>query len=161
MINVQDIDIRFIDREDWEDAMSLSYRVFIEFDAPLFSEEGIRHFKEFVSDNNLLRMFDEGKFETVGAYYRGRLIGVAALRNENHISLLFVDGKYHRCGVGRMLVNGLSDYAKVKLKAECLTVNASPYATEFYHRMGFVDLDGPISKDGITFIPMKYDLQRL
>ena len=36
-----------------------------------------------------------------------------------------------------------------------LTVNASPYAVEFYHKKGFKDLQGETVADGIRFTPME------
>jgi predicted GNAT family N-acyltransferase len=40
-----------------------------------------------------------------------------------------------------------------------VTVNSSPYAVEFYHKMGFVNLSDEIEKDGIRFTPMRMELR--
>lgn len=158
MRDLNRFDIRFIDEEEWEDAMSLAYKTFLQFDASMFSEEGIQHFRDFLSDNFLKKMFVSGEYQVVAAYCDGRMIGVISLRNSTHISLLFVDEEYHRRGVGRALIMALGDYAKLKLHSKELTVNAAPYATEFYHRVGFTD-DGPLtSRDGIMYTPMRYIL---
>lgn len=154
MRGVFEYDVRFIDSLEWDEAMSMVYRTFLEFDAEFFTSEGIGHFRDFISDNALKRSFDNGAYQVVGAYVGTKLIGVIALRNESHISLLFVDKDYQNCGVGRKLVSVLSDYAYLKLHQNSLTVNASPYATEFYHKLGFNDI-GPLTvKDGIKYTPM-------
>lgn len=158
MYNLRDVDIRFIDELEWEDAMSLVYRTFLKFDAQMFTEEGNQHFKEFVSDNFLKRMFEAGEYQVVGAYHLGKIVGIISLRNNNHISLLFVDEEFHRHGIGRALILSVGDYVKLKLHEDKLTVNAAPYATEFYHKVGFEDL-GPITtQDGIIYTPMQYVL---
>ena len=152
------IDIRFIGSSEWEEAVSLVYSVFIKFDAPEFTEEGIKHFRDFLRDNYLKRMFEEGYLDVIGAYSQGKLVGVIALRNDNHISLLFVDGDYHNNGIGSRLFYSAADYARLKLKQEILTVNSSPYAVGFYHSLGFKDRSGAVTQDGIIYTPMEYRL---
>ncbi|MCQ2081160.1 MAG: GNAT family N-acetyltransferase [Lachnospiraceae bacterium] len=149
-------DVRFIDADEWEDAMSLAYRTFLEFDASYFTPEGVRHFREFISDNTLKRMSENGTFQVIGSYDGTKLIGVIALRSMSHISLLFVDSKYHNKGIGRKLISELVDYAKLKLHQDFLTVNAAPYAYDFYHKMGFLDMASEVTQDGIIYTPMKY-----
>ena len=36
-----------------------------------------------------------------------------------------------------------------------ITVNAAPYAVEFYHKVGFYDTDKEESNDGIRYTPME------
>ena len=152
-------DVRFLDGSEWNEAMEMVYRTFLEFDAPMFSAEGIEHFREYISDSVLKRMFEAGSFQVIAAYSGTKIIGVIALRNDSHISLLFVDSRYHRRGIGRRLVAELSEYVRIKLKGSFLTVNSSPYAVEFYRRLGFQPLDHSLSENGITYTPMKIVLE--
>lgn len=152
-------DVRFLDGSEWNEAMEMVYRTFLEFDAPMFSAEGIEHFREYISDSVLKRMFEAGSFQVIAAYSGTKIIGVIALRNDSHISLLFVDSRYHRRGIGRRLVAELSEYVRIKLKGGFLTVNSSPYAVEFYRRLGFQPLDHSLSENGITYTPMKIVLE--
>jgi predicted GNAT family N-acyltransferase len=39
-----------------------------------------------------------------------------------------------------------------------VTVNSSPYAVGFYHKIGFTDVREEIEKDGIRFTPMSIEL---
>lgn len=78
-----------------------------------------------------------------------------SLRNETHISLLFVDANYHRHGIGRQLIQYVSDYVLREEGHDFVTVNAAPYAVEFYHRIGFVDTDVRQFNDGIWYTPMR------
>lgn len=130
------------------DALRLVWRVFLEFEAPDYTQEGIEAFRKFLQSEEAVN-----GLELFGAYENGKMLGVIATRNEgNHITLLFVDGKHHRRGIGRKLF-------KVVVKnstAEVITVNSSPYAIEVYHKLGFVDTDTEKIKEGIRFTPMKY-----
>ena len=159
MYDFSRIDIRFIDSDEWEDAMTLVYRTFTRYDASMFDKEGIDHFRNFISDSFLKRMFEAGEYQVVGAYYYNRIVGVISLRNSCHISLLFVDGEFHRQGIGRRLVLTMADYARIKLHQGELTVNAAPYATDFYHSIGFTDTGTETSDHGIVFTPMRYVLR--
>ncbi|NLF35987.1 MAG: GNAT family N-acetyltransferase [Clostridiaceae bacterium] len=91
--------------------------------------------------------------EFYGAYINNEIIGVIATRNNgNHIALFFVDGRYHRQGIGRKLFQVVLE----KSTGNKITVNSSPYAVEIYKKLGFIpDTDEQI-KEGIRFTPMTY-----
>ncbi|EOS73523.1 MAG: GNAT family N-acetyltransferase [Lachnospiraceae bacterium] len=152
-------EIRFAGREEWEEAMGLAWKTFLEFEADDYSLEGIRSFEDFITDSGLKRMFDMGTYQMISAYDRKKMIGMITLRNEMHISLLFVDRNYHRQGVGKALIGRMADYARTELGQDRLTVNASPYGVGFYHKIGFKDLGPEKKQDGIIYTPMHYKLQ--
>lgn len=145
-------------RQEWDDAMALAWRVFMKFEANDYTHEGIESFQDFITDSVLYRMFVMGTYQLFGAYDNGRMIGMITLRNETHISLLFVDEKYHRRGVGRTLIQYVSDYVRNEEGHGFMTVNAAPYAVEFYHRIGFTDTDGKQFNDGIWYTPMEKNM---
>ncbi|MEE0919600.1 MAG: GNAT family N-acetyltransferase [Lachnospiraceae bacterium] len=149
------IEVRPLCREHWNQAMSLAWYVFNEFDAKDYSERGIESFWEFITDETLHKMFIMGSYHVFGAYDKSRLVGIITLRNETHISLLFVDPEYHRLGIGRRLMAYLCQYVKQEEGYNFITVNAAPYATGFYHKLGFKDTGKEQINDGITYTPMK------
>ncbi|PWA09269.1 GNAT family N-acetyltransferase [Pueribacillus theae] len=129
-------------------AMKLVWSVFLEFEAPDYTAEGINTFRDFINNEDAIK-----GLEIYGAYEKGNLIGVIATRNEgNHIALFFVHGKYHKQGVGRKLFEAVLKNSTL----EIITVNSSPYAVEIYHKLGFVDTDIEQIKEGMRFTPMKY-----
>ena len=76
-----------------------------------------------------------------------------ATRNEGkHIALFFVDGNYHRRGIGRQLWNAV---LKNNTATE-ISVNSSIYALEIYKKLGFEQIDDICESDGIKYVPMKY-----
>lgn len=140
---------------EWEEIMELAWRTFEEFEAPEYPEEGIQNFREFVTDTTLKTMFRNGAYQVFAAFDEEKLIGMISLRENNHISLLFVDKEYHRCGVGRGLINYLRQYMYCEMGQTYMTVNAAPYAEGFYHKIGFEDIGKRQQVDGIIFTPMK------
>lgn len=154
-IGLQSVLIRPIENNEWEDAMGLVWKTFLRFEGDVYSKEGIDNFRDFITDQVLRRMFLAGEYIMYGAFYRGEIVGVASLRNKEHVSLLFVDESFHKNGIGRILIETLRDYEK-GIGGYRLTVNASPYAVGFYHRVGFVDTNIQQIKDGICFTPMSW-----
>lgn len=149
-------EIRFACQNEWEEAMGLAWKTFLEFETNDYPLEGIRSFEDFITDSGLKRMFDMGKYQMMVAFDQGKMIGMITLRNEMHISLLFVDERYHRHGIGRALIQKMADYVKSELGKSRLTVNSSPYGVGFYHRVGFRDLGPEKQQDGIIYTPMEY-----
>lgn len=141
--------IRKILKEEMKEALDLVWRVFLEYEAPDYTEEGIKEFKKTIDDNNWI---EERDF--YGAYdENNKLLGVIATKDITHIALFFVDGKYHRQGIGKKL------YEKVKSLniKNFFTVNSSPYAHEVYKHLGFIDMDKEQCVNGLRFYPMKME----
>ena len=154
-----DFEIRFAEEDDWEAAMGLAWKTFLEFESRDYAPEGTRSFEDFITDSGLKRMFLSGDYKLMVAWNKGKLVGMITLRDKTHISLLFVEKNCHRQGIGRGLVEQMADYAKRAFGARRLTVNASPYGVLFYHKLGFRDLGPQCRQDGIIYTPMEYVLQ--
>ena len=151
-------EIRFINRDEWEDAMGLAWKTFLEYEGDVYPPEGIRSFEDFITDSALKRMFVMEAYQIMAAFREKRMVGMISLRNQFHISLLFVDVRYHKRGIGRALIMSLASYVKEQNGQKRLTVNASPYGVGFYHRLGFRDLGSEKQQDGIIFTPMVLEL---
>ncbi len=150
--------VRCAYHSDWDGAMNLAWRTFVRFDAPDYSQEGIKNFRNFVTDEMLRKMFLAGHYQLFVAIDGGKYVGMLSLREKKHISLLFVDEQYHHNGVGSALIKFVSKYAKEEEGLSCLTVNSSPYAVDFYRTRGFKDLGPETEADGIRFTPMELKL---
>ena len=147
--------IRTINENEWEEAMNLAWDTFILYEAPEYTKEGITSFRNFVRDPILKTLFIEGKYNVLAAFNNNIIVGIIGVRNETHISLLFVDSEYHKKGIARRLVEKTFELTYEKCGKIEMTVNSSPYAVGFYHKMGFVDTDIEQTTDGIRYTPMK------
>lgn len=154
-IGIDSVQVRPAAVEEWENAMGLAWKTFLKFEGNDYEPEGIKNFQDFITDQSLRKMFLVGEYILYGAFYRGELVGVVSLRNKEHVSLLFVDEAFHKMGIGRKLINQMQEIAK-GLGSYRLTVNASPYAVGFYHKVGFVDTNIEQKKDGIRYTPMSW-----
>ena len=150
--------IRNAYRDEWDDAMTLAWKTFMKFEADIYTDEGIQNFEDFITDTTLHRMFLMGVYQMFVALDRKQIVGMLTLRNNSHISLLFVDEKYHRRGIGRALIEYLREYLLAEAGISKVTVNAAPYGVAFYHKLGFQDLRPEEERDGIRYTPMEFVL---
>lgn len=150
-----DIEIRKIfTQEDISAALKLSERVFMEYEAPIYPEEGKDSFLSFLYGENMERMCREGTIDFFGAFEGVELIGVCAARNQNHITLMFVEGSHHKKGVGRALMEHTCNYITSAYDKNNVTLNSSPYGKPFYEKLGFIATDMEKMEDGIIYTPM-------
>lgn len=152
------MEIRPLQKKDLKNAMDLVWRVFLEFEAPDYAPEGVETFKEFIEYDSIIEKYENQEILFWGCFIDGRLTGMIALRDAGHICLLFVAKEYHRQGIAGRLFNAALEHCKKDGRAECITVNASPYAAEAYHHLGFKDLNIEQTLNGIRFTPMEYRL---
>ncbi|MGN0546785.1 MAG: GNAT family N-acetyltransferase [Acutalibacteraceae bacterium] len=143
-----EIIVRQLNENETAEALSLVWNVFLEYEAPDYSEEGIEEFRKSIHDEKYLsqlRMF--------GAFKDEKAVGVIATRNGGtHIALFFVDGKYHRQGIGKELFKTVCR----ECNADRITVNSSPFAVTIYQKLGFCKTDKEQTVNGLRFTPMEY-----
>ena len=142
------MEIRQIGHAQISDAIDLIWTTFLQFEAPDYSEKGVRSFRNFIEDEATLKTL-----EFFGAYEDEELAGIIATKNSRkHICCFFVKAQYHRQGIGRRLW----EYILSHSENEEFTVNSSPYAIPVYHKFGFTDTDSEQLTDGIRYTPMKF-----
>ena len=129
--------IRWARVEEWDPAMRMIWRTFLRFEAKDYSEEGIHNFLNFITDEKLFRAFLRGDYQVMVALDGDKVVGMASVRNRNHLSLLFVDAAYHRQGIGRRLLERFCSYLEQEVGEHYMSVKAAPYAVNFYRRIGF------------------------
>lgn len=154
-----EIIIRKAMMSDWEETMTMVWRTFLRFEAKDYGKEGTENFRNFISDSMLRRMFLLGTYHMYVAIYKEKIVGMVSLRDENHISLLFVDETYHKQGIGRKLIDCIGAFAKEEYGKSSITVNASPYGFGFYRKLGFTATSPVERKDGIIYTSMKKELR--
>lgn len=143
-------------KDEWEDAMALAWRSFKKFVADDYTDVGVKEFYDFISDNGIYKMFLIGEYRLWVAKLEGEIVGMISVRAKRHISLLFVDAKHQRMGIGRDLVYTAAEYMNENGE-KFATVNASPYGVPFYHAIGFKDTREEYVDSGMRITPMRWD----
>lgn len=139
-------EVRRLTAEELPQALELVWEVFCRFEAPAYSPEGTAEFRAILDDAEQIRNLD-----FFGAFAGAELVGVLAMRPPRHISLFFVRADCHRQGVGRSLFDAMQRY----YARPDFTVNAAPYALEFYRHLGFVPTASEQITRGIRYTPMQ------
>ena len=139
--------VRRLNADEKQSALDLTWEVFLQFEAPEYSKEGIDFFRANLDDEERTRAL---KF--YGAFDGGQLVGTLCMREPQHIGGFFVKADHHRKGIGRALFETMrKDYDKQEF-----TVNSSPYAVKVYEHLGFQATDKEQVVNGLRFTPMIY-----
>ena len=146
MTNTAIIEVRPLEPAQMPEALTLVERVFMAFEAPEYSDQGVKTFLSFIRDASAV-----STLTFYGAFEEGRVRGVLATRGSSHIALFFVDAAHQGRGIGRALFSA----ALSACRADGMTVNASPYAVEIYRHLGFEPVSGEQVRDGIRYTPME------
>ncbi|WP_176014666.1 GNAT family N-acetyltransferase [Victivallis sp. Marseille-Q1083] len=147
-----------LDESQLTAAVNLVWNVFLEFEAPEYTPEGVANFAKFLDRESLVAKLRAGQLYLLGCFQQRQLLGVIAVRVPAHLCLLFVDKRCHRQGIASRLFQAVLQNCREDGEISRITVNSSPYAVEFYHRLGFVDQAGEQTRDGIRFTPMLLSL---
>ncbi len=145
------IEVSPLSKDELPQTLALVERVFMAFEAPEYSDEGVQTFLTFIRD-----LAAVSTLTFYGALENGVILGVIAMRANSHITLFFVDAAQQGRGVGRALFEA----AKSSCRAERMTVNSSPYAVEIYRHLGFLPISGEKVQDGIRYTPLQFILQK-
>lgn len=137
------LSIKKLNPKETERALDLVWKVFLEYEAPDYTQEGIDEFYKSIHDESYLSVLS-----AYGAFLNDELVGVIATRNGGkHIALFFVNGKYHRQGIGKQLFQ--------TVRTDKMTVNSSPYAVPIYSKLGFEAVNTEQVVNGLRFTPME------
>lgn len=147
--------IEAIDKSEVSAASTLVREVFLDFIAPLYSDEGKRTFLSYIESQALLGRLAKGH-EVFVARTDGRLVGLIEIRAHNHISLLFVHREFQRRGIAKRLLT----FALAGAAVPSVSVHASPNALSAYAKLGFEAAGEAQVKNGIRFFPMVLRLAR-
>lgn len=144
-------------------ALRLAQRTYLAFEAPEYGPEGVETFRRDILENAAFHAAcRSGENRMWGAFDGRKLVGMMVMRGAGHITLAFVDGDFHRRGIGTALFRALlREVRRENPEVEAITLNSSPFGEPFYHKLGFVDTGPRRIQGGIVHTPMEYRIQRI
>jgi predicted GNAT family N-acyltransferase len=133
--------------------------VYNECVAPDYSAAGNNFFYAYIDPAQLADRFSNGN-ALLTAKINGTIIGMLELRDQNHISLLFVNKLWHGKGIAKKLVKKAVSLVLEKDKSiRFFEVNASPFSEKIYAKMGFKKTDDMQNVNGLKFVPMIMEIE--
>lgn len=145
------VEISRLDLSELSEAKKLVKKVFMTFEAPNYSKEGVAHFLTYLDEELEMELAANQVQVWCGKDAR-QIVGLLAVRLPAHVALLFVDEAYHRQGIAKQLFQEMLS----ELMPEQVTVNSSPYAVPIYERLGFQIEGNEKTVSGIRFQSMVY-----
>lgn len=159
--DMDELTFRAVMKADIEKTLEAIWRIFNSCGANGYSVEGKLSFRNFITYNSIIDRYYDGDIMMFICLDKDEIVGAIMVRRPAHICLLFVDKRYHRRGIARRLFDMARNACiKNNERLRHITVNAAPGSIGFYYKLGFVDLNRQITKDGITYVPMKYKVIR-
>lgn len=151
---------RLMKRGEENEVCDLVLRVFDEFVAPQFSQEGRQEFRSY-DDPHLLLLRSRWNHFVLLAVSQKEIAGMIEMRDDGHITLFFVDKRFQGSGVGgELLRRALAICRRRNPEITTVTVNSSPNAVGIYDRLGFRRAGPKLDENKIRFVPMVLDLFR-
>ena len=127
--------------------LSLAWKVFSEFESPVYGPEGTAEFRKSLASPEYL-----AGIEYLGAFDGERLVGEIGFRpDRGHVCFFFVDAPYQRRGIGTRLFR----FLQKEYPCKTVTLNSSPYGLPFYKALGFLPTGEERTVNGIRFTPME------
>ena len=127
---------------------------FGEFIGPEYSREGVDEFRKYVQPE-ALQQRSRADHSVLVATANDRIAGVIEIRQNDHVSLLFVDKALHRRGIAKELVQrAMAIMRQAKPELERVSVNSTRYGVAAYEKLGFRRTGPERAVNGIVFIPM-------
>ena len=146
-----EVSVRRLSADEIPTALDLAWKTFSEYESPDYAPEGTEEFRKCLQDEVYL-----SGIEYFGAFDGEKLIGEIGIRPDRmHICFFFVDGRYHRQGIGTRLFRLLRGVYPDRT----ITLNSSPYGLPFYQALGFIPTEDEKTVNGIRFTPMKHTIQ--
>ncbi len=125
-----------------------------------FPDEGVREFKSYVTPELFAKRLKANHFVLI-AKQSNTIVGMIEMRDNHHISLLFVSSDLHKRGIGKQLfINALTHCQKNMPTVAEVDVHSSPNAVAFYESLGFKENGDKQIRNGISFIPMLLKLSQ-
>ena len=132
------VQVRTLENRETPEALALVWDVFLQFEAPDYSQEGIDAFRQSIYDPEY-----EKKLTLYGAFQDGELLGIAEGSPEswNHrwriSNLCIFQEKHRRCGVATALMEKMLEEAAPMRMAVLETQTCNERAIAFYRKCGF------------------------
>lgn len=148
--------IRKGNKKDTIPASELISKTFAKFNVKEGNKKAIRDYINFYNHKKNIKEIKKNFLKCPIFWVveeSGKIVGIIR-GNKSRIVNLFVDGKYHKKGIGRRLIKRFEDVAR-KLNSNNIKVRASLYSVNFYLRSGYKKTTGVRNMNGIKIQPMR------
>lgn len=149
------MEIRILKEEELANAAGLSRYV---FDTCLRDRmefiQTIVFIEEYVSLENIMRLYKEEKLTLWGTFYQEQLIAVSGLQSDGWITMLYVLPQFHKKQIGTNMLLAMREFARDRYGFEKVMLNATPAWTAFYFASQGFSYVNPKQNVRVPFVSM-------
>ncbi|NRB40459.1 MAG: GNAT family N-acetyltransferase [Pseudomonadales bacterium] len=148
------LEIEELHQKDVMAVSKLIERSFTTSVASTLTNEGVSTFMSGLTSESIEKRRASGNTFIVCRNEKS-IVGVAEIRDKNHLNLLFVEPSIQRKGIGRKLLLNLVD----RVRESQITVNSSLNSVDAYSKFGFQKIGPKSEVKGIRYQPMVYEIE--
>lgn len=147
--------IRILTQNEILPALNFAWAVYSLDVAPKQMAESVREFRELIQYENMNARIERGEVVLFGAFDEGQLLcGVSAVDNSGEILFICIKREAQRQGVGRALMQRMSEFCSQVLVITRMTMKVVPSALDVMEHLGMKEC-GIMQNMGIApFVPM-------
>lgn len=146
--------IREIEYEELKEASDLLWKTFYETEKNNHSMAGMERFRDLVEPVSLSINTFDGAVQLFGYFEDQKLYAVGALKDKNHILMLYVLPLKQKSGIGKEMLLFLES----KCETNSISLNSSDVAVSFYEHFGYSVCGKRNEKEGLISTPMQKKL---
>lgn len=137
------------------EVFKLIKKVYDEFVSKDYMEAGNIFFYDWIQPSKIAER-QQNRRNILVAIDEDKMVGMIEIRDNNHISLLFVDKEYHGKGIARTLFQeSIKECLTIDPQLKKFYVHASPFSIPIYAKLGFKETDVMQEQHGIKYLPME------
>ena len=144
------MEIRELCYDDLEKASLVLWKSFYNAEKNNHSMAGMEKFRDLTSAVSLSINTYDGKTSLYGLFCGEDLCAVGALREKKHVVMLYVHPEEQNKGYGARLLS----YMEALCNEDCITLNSSDVAVDFYKKMGYEVVSSRRVEEEMIFTPM-------
>lgn len=149
-------------KKDTLEVTNLIINTFKKFNSnDVFNQNGVKWYLNFYDPKtkSIDEIYSTFKKSPISFIVKENNIIIGTIRGtKNKITDLFVDKKHHKKGIGKKLMLKYEEEA-IKQGSKYIKLQSSPYAIEFYKRLGYKKTTGIRNFKGLKINPMKKILE--
>lgn len=145
------IEIREFQKSDVKDVSKITLKCISQINCKEMTKKELEFVKVQYSENGIQKLADE--LEMYVCTHGKKIIGSIA-RSENKIHNFFIDPKFHKQGIGSIMLRYIE--SKLKDKYKKILLDSSPYAVNFYKKFGYKVNKITYLKCGKSYLMFKF-----
>jgi len=131
------ITINKFKKSDSKEVSDFIIKIFKEFDAKGLSMEAIEFFSELYKKENIEKKWTKDHVIIIRS--NKSIMGVGRAKKDGWITHCYVDKNYMGKGIGSILMKKLELWIRNVMKKDKILLNSSPFALQFYKKLGYTE----------------------